>query len=421
MDNNTYVERDMNKKIKIINMVRSNSKFPQTVSRLIKRILPLSIVFFIFSICALNVEADNGNKLPTVIITVDTETTYHDHGLISMPDQLDTVCSGNIQCGLNEIVSLLRAKGYGATFFLNVYEYKEYGEPSVEKIARWLCDSGQDVELHTHPQWAYDRKRNMMYQYTLQEQASIIRDGKKLLEKWTGLPVVAHRAGAYSADENTLKALIANGIFYDSSLFYGWPDSKIASLDLKKNALSHYGPLLEFPVTVYNREEYPVFLGSHVEPISKIRKYDVNWFIDSKEAEESLSKAMRSDMDFIILFLHSFSFIKVRDSKGDLIVDSDAINRFRYILDFISAQGLKVVTFRDVQADGKNYKLNYVPDRIPEVPVKIGIADYVRQALDINRNNYVKYIVLSALFLVLLGLLFVVILRNIKVNKSPIR
>src|SRR5690606_32194495 len=116
---------------------------------------------------------------------------------------------------------MLVRRGVRGTFFLNVYEYKTWGEESLRNIALQLQRSGQEVALHTHPQWLYDPGIPRMYDYSLQEQTRIIAEGVALIEKWTGEAVFSHRAGAYTANRDTLQALENNGIYLDSSLFYG--------------------------------------------------------------------------------------------------------------------------------------------------------------------------------------------------------
>jgi peptidoglycan/xylan/chitin deacetylase (PgdA/CDA1 family) len=364
-------------------------------------------------------EAASGGNLPFVIITVDAETKGYDRDVsLPLPEQVNAVCLDEQPCGLQLMVRLLQEKGYPAIFFLSVYEYKKYGERAILNIAKWLDESGQDVQLHTHPPWAYDKNRKMMYQYSLEGQSTIIKEGKELLQKWTGNPVVAHRAGSYGADKNTLDALIANGILYDTSLFFDHSNSKINSLGLKKNVLSMYGPLYEFPVTVYKKNEFPPLLENMFEGISRIRKYDVNWFADEVEAEKVLEKAINLRMDFVILFLHSFSFIKEYNRRGEKTADMEAINKFNGILDFLSAKGFKVITFKEISNNDidLNQHLNR-PDVIPEISIKIGIFDYLRKTIGINRHNYKLFIVSFSISFVLLALLIVSCLR--KGRKRP--
>ena len=160
---------------------------------------------------------------PTVLITIDVESTES----LPLPDQVDAICDNRGACGLMHIVNMLKERGFAATFFLDVYEYKAWGEGNLRNIALKLQAAGQDVALHTHPQWAYDPARPNMYSYSFEDQNRIIADGVRLLRSWTGLPVVAHRAGAYSANKDTIAALARNGILLDSSLFFGNPNSRL--------------------------------------------------------------------------------------------------------------------------------------------------------------------------------------------------
>ena len=49
---------------------------------------------------------------------------------------------------------------------------------------------------------------------------SLIINGAKKIESWTGLWPKSHRAGSYGANEETYKALEKAGIFIDSSIFW---------------------------------------------------------------------------------------------------------------------------------------------------------------------------------------------------------
>ncbi|MBI5408114.1 MAG: hypothetical protein HZA14_01960 [Nitrospirae bacterium] len=349
---------------------------------------------------------------PFVIITIDVESRKFNDASWPMPEQVNAVCMNNVPCGLGKMTELLKEKGFPAVFFLNVYEYKKYGEKPIMELAKWFDGAGHDVQLHTHPQWAYDKARNLTHQYTLDEQIKIIKDGKYLLEKWLGKPVLAHRAGAYGADENTLKALIENDILYESSLFIASENSKVTALDLRKNVLSMYGPLYEFPVTVYRKHESPPFLEGLLKPVSRVRKYDVNWFADADEAEKALQKAVELKLDFIILFLHSFSFVEEYHNDGAKKARMSSIKNFERALDFIAKNKLPVITFKDIK--DKNVDLTkYLnkPDVIPEVSVRVGAAQYIRRLIGINRGNY-KVVVLSASILIIFSVVVIMQLRK---------
>lgn len=376
-----------------------------------KFIILCLLILFNLLIVTSSGRATSGEELPVIIITVDVETTGYKNVSLPLPDQVDAICQDNQPCGLQLMVQCLKERGYAATFFLNVYEYKRYGEKPIMRIAKWLNDSGQDVQLHTHPQWAYDEDRNLMHQYTLEEQTRIIKDGKELLEKWVGNRVIAHRAGAYGADQNTLEALIRNDILYDSSLFLSNSNCRMNSLPLRKNALSMYDSLYEFPVTVYKKLQFPTLFEKGLTPIKRIRKYDINWFGDELEAEEALEKAIEMKMDFIILFLHSYSFIRGYNGMGEKEADMGAMEIFEGILDFIHLKGLRVLPFREIR--GQNIELDQylnTPDFIPEVARSIGMGSYLRKFIGINRDNYKTFILLFTIssLLIIIGAILII-------------
>ncbi|RJQ53798.1 MAG: hypothetical protein C4526_06185 [Nitrospiraceae bacterium] len=356
----------------------------------------IAAICIVLTVSNFAIASDNG--LPIVIITVDVESKKIDGVELPMPEQVNAICMNNISCGLGKMTELLKEKGYPAVFFLNVYEYKKYGEEPVMEIAKWFDGAGHDVQLHIHPQWAYDKDRNLTHQYTLDEQIKIIRDGKDLLEKWLDKPVLAHRAGAYGADENTLKALIENDILYDSSLFIASENSKVTALDLKKNVLSMYGPLYEFPVTVYRKHEEPPFLKGLLKPVSRVRKYDANWFADEAETEKAVREAIDMKLDFIILFLHSFSFIKHYTPDGDKIADIGAIHRFEHLLNIIKREELRVITFQDIKPG--NLELSrYLnrQDSIPDISAQINAVQYSRKRMGITAANYKVFLTVFSL------------------------
>jgi len=141
------------------------------------------------AVCVLLSWARPAAAASRVIFTVDVESNEQ----FPLPAQIDAVCADGSACGLAEIVRMLKVRGWPGTFFLDVYEQRQWGEDAMQKIAAGLQNAGQDVALHTHPQWAYDPARWAMHEYSLDEQIAIVRDGKRLLEKWTGLPVVVGR------------------------------------------------------------------------------------------------------------------------------------------------------------------------------------------------------------------------------------
>src|SRR4029077_2703297 len=259
------------------------------------------------------------------------------------------------------------------TFFLNVYEQRSWGEAQMRQIVERLQAAGQDVGLHTHTRWAYDPTRSGMHQYSLEEQTAIVRDGARLLALWSGQPVVAHRAGDYAADERTLKALEANGLRVDSSLFWGQPQSHLTGLGLPRNLPSSWGKLLEIPVTVYERQERPRLFSGIAPALSSVRKIDVNWFVDEEEAKAAIDAVVEADMPFLVVFLHSFTILAGRTNGGVPLANRPAQSIFSAILDRIAEKRLRVVTMRDLAAGNNVISARRGADVVPVVDVQVSL------------------------------------------------
>jgi peptidoglycan/xylan/chitin deacetylase (PgdA/CDA1 family) len=310
---------------------------------------------------------------PRVVFTIDVESnqTY------SLPQQVDPVCQDGSACGLMEIARMLKNRGLAGTFFLNIYEYPRWGENAMRDIAVNLQAAGQDVALHTHPESAYDPARSEMYQYSLEEQTSIIRDGVRLLTAWTGRPVVAHRAGNYSADERTLEALRRNGLRVDSSFFWGNPGHRLDGLGLLRNFPSTLGSLTEIPVSVYVREERPQFLNNLFAPVATVRKIDADWFIDEQEARSAIDAIAEAAPPVIVVFLHGFSLMAEQSGDGVPKADGHSRDILLAILDRVKEKRLEVVTMRDIA----EWKTIAAPspdqDIVPRVTVRVGLHRYL--------------------------------------------
>jgi peptidoglycan/xylan/chitin deacetylase (PgdA/CDA1 family) len=324
---------------------------------------------------------------PVVVISIDAETTYDDKRSITLPDQYDLKIDG-VSCGITRMMETCDRHNVKATFFLDVYEYKEYGEPAVEKVAKELDARGFDVQLHTHPQWAYDAKRRRMYEYSLIEQTQIIRDGKDLLKKWLNKAPVIHRAGAYSANEDTLKALYANDIFFDSSFRFAYPLCLLQDLGLKKNYSSISNGVYQIPVNVFGLELSARGLG-FMEPLRRIVKYDLD-STDSDTLLKAIEAGIENRFDVIVLFLHSFTFI-TEYTESRKVADLVDISEFDHVLAFLETRGIPVVTFSSYieEFSGKQRRLDN-RDAFPLVKMPMNPIVFLAKKAGIHRGNVHK-------------------------------
>jgi len=333
---------------------------------------PAAVVLGVILACSVRAEGST-----RVVFTVDVESNES----FRLPDQIDAVCQDRSACGLMEIVRLLEARRWSGTFFLNVLEHHQWGEAALRNLAVRLQASGQDVALHTHPQWGYDPARSGMNQYSLEEQTSIVGDAVRLLQGWTGQPVVAHRTGAYAADEHTLLALDRNGLLVDSSVFWKDPNNRLDGLGLLRNLPAPYGRLTEIPVTVYERVDRPRILDATLGPLTVVRKIDPNWFVNADEARAAIDAAVAAELPVLVVFLHSFSLMAEQTAGGVPLADRHSTDMFRVILDHVAGKGLPVVTMRELAHAGAWPRSSADRDVVPRVTVPVGLHRYLWRRL----------------------------------------
>lgn len=323
-----------------------------------------------------------------VTITIDAETVENQSvGNFTLLEQFNAHI-GAQNVGLNAMMDICEQNGFKATFFFDVYEYKRYGEEALRKIVQDIQTKGHDIQLHTHPAWAYDKKRQLLNQYSLEEQQEIIREGKKILELWTGTKVIAHRAGAYAADMNTITALSESGIYLDSSFFYSHPRCLLDEKVFAKNAVSQFQEVVELPVSIYRKSEFARFAGKELPGIDRIRKIDIDW-AEYEDLRESLIQLKQHGIPVVNIFLHSFSLVQSWDSSGEQRVAAmQDIEKFQQILAFLkSSQDFKVVTFKELDVLMKKGEVPISPDFIPTIKREIPLSDYLRKRLGIHRGN----------------------------------
>lgn len=310
-----------------------------------------------------------------VVFTIDVESN-NTFGLL---EQLNATCLRNVPCGMDEFERTLAAHGWPATFFLNVYEQQRWGEAPMRALAQRLQQAGHDVALHTHPHWMYDPNRWAMHQYSLEEQTRIVAAGARLLESWTDQPVVAHRAGAYAADANTLTALSRNGIRLDSSVFWSSADSRLGNVGLPRNLPGRYGDVNEIPVSVYERHDHARFVSPWLDGVSAVRKIDPNWYTNADEVRSSVDALLAANVPVLVVFLHSFSFMSARGSDG-IQADDHALAMFRVLVEHLATHNLPVVTMRTLATHGTPSS-TVTTDVVPRVDVSVDMPRFVWRRL----------------------------------------
>lgn len=244
-------------------------------------------------------------------------------------DILGAVPGWHEKFGVERMMDLLENEQVHATFFLNAYEVAKHGDDAIAAVAKLVHSRGHGLELHTHPR--------PMYPYygisraPFEEQIAILEKGISLIETWTGRRPVAHRAGAFLANLDTLRALGTLGIQADSSLAPGSHAVLPLVHELGASNLPQcVGRVWEVPVTYFDQLRFGSWHSRRTLDIEGCSLAEI----------KSVTRwAIRNGYPTVCLLMHSFSFTRHRKPNWRVI------HRFEALLAWLSSQdGIEIAT-----------------------------------------------------------------------------
>ncbi len=200
-----------------------------------------------------------------VFITIDTE---YSSGLYTGPGPADRAenYARSIACltpngpsGITHKLELLQQYGQKAVFFVDPMPALVWGVAAIEDIVAPIITAGQDVQLHCHTEWLgiagadnplpSGRTGKNIADFPFDEQCQLLDYARATLMAAGAPTPVAFRAGNYGASDDTLRALAAIGMAYDSSHCPALPDGacRISLGAENREPVLHQG-LIEVPV-----------------------------------------------------------------------------------------------------------------------------------------------------------------------------
>jgi hypothetical protein len=127
--------------------------------------------------------------------------------------------------GIGYQMDVMDRHGVKGVFFVDPMPALVWGVAAIEDVVGPIVERGHDVQLHCHPEWLElapgnglsRRTGRNIKDFVLEDQVAILAWARDTLVAAGAPSPVAFRAGNYGANDDTLRALGAIGIAYDSS------------------------------------------------------------------------------------------------------------------------------------------------------------------------------------------------------------
>jgi peptidoglycan/xylan/chitin deacetylase (PgdA/CDA1 family) len=195
--------------------------------------------------------------------------------------------------GVPLLAQKLEQYGLKGTFFVSALCPPNLRDAMFANL-RFLVSRGHDLELHPHPD-SIDYSRPLLTMYSIEDRKKILQTAIDNI-KLAGAPSpIAHRAGAWAIDWETLKLLPDFGIMMDSSIF---PEDPRCQVPLPKNLANRFvkiGGVYQLPITLIRRVPFIGYAGTTALDIDR-----TIW----EEQESALKQIADQHVPVVTFFLH---------------------------------------------------------------------------------------------------------------------
>lgn len=317
--------------------------------------------------------------MTSVYLTIDTEySSALPHGP-SAADRAENFAR-SIACvtpdgpaGIPHKLDLLERYGQRAVFFVDPMPALIWGVAAIEDVVAPILEAGQDVQLHCHTEWLEKAPPggplaglggHNIKDFGLEEQCRILEWARGTLVAAGAAPPVAFRAGNYGANRDTLRALSAIGMHYDSSHTPGI-DGGHSDLGLRSSDTQPllYEGIVEVPVSCVGD------LGGG------LRHAQVT-ALSLKEMRRALAHARDGRMTCFTLVSHSFELVNRRSLAVNKVVRA----RFEGLCKVLQKMpGIWSADFAN-SPPVKMFHRTEMPSPAPASPVAVGLR-YAEQAV----------------------------------------
>jgi hypothetical protein len=312
-----------------------------------------------------------------VYLTIDTESSmggaWSNPNLRPLPADKRIFCRiRGVDHGIGWICEALQARGMKATFFCEVLASLVLGETDTQSYLSYLLACGQDVQLHTHPNYffyadylgalargeSYDHslRSDAICRLPLDSQARILDLAVQIFSKLAGRRPTVYRSGGYMIVRPTMRILAGLGIVVDSSFNPVYQGSGSFPQDsLEPNRVQKIEGVYEVPVTVARQALSPS------NGYGKLKPFEIS-ALSFWEMRKILEHARESGTQHVVAVFHSFSAVKTKDDQySRMRPDRIVRSRFERLLDYLAGNSrFQVATLGETAAESEGF--NLTPD-----------------------------------------------------------
>lgn len=272
-------------------------------------------------------------------------------------------------------LKILAENSLQGIFFVEPLFSARFGADKLKTIVDLIQDAGQEVQLHLHPEWCDEieilpgvqavPKRPHLWQFTEVDQKTLIRVGTEMMRA-AGVPIMrAFRAGNFSANLDTLRALASAGYAIDSSLNatapQSFPDGH-GSLDSYSRSI--WMGVQSLPISVF------------FDGFGRMRHAQVG-ACSFEELSNAVDSCARNGWGDFIILSHGFELLKPGAMERDPIV----VRRFRRLCEFLrdrrDSGHLRVASMNEVEPTEKT---DVTERTLPQVSKCATLRRYLEQA-----------------------------------------
>jgi hypothetical protein len=296
-----------------------------------------------------------------VLITVDTELSAgrQARGMDVRANFESSILgrTGQGDFGIGWQMDRLEAHGLKGVYFVDPMPALVHGEAVIADIVGPIVARGHEVQLHIHTEWLEwakgspvgGRQGRNIGDFTLDDQIALLGHARDILVRAGAPKPTAFRAGNFGADDNSLRALAAIGIAWDSSVCPNYLGGGCrVDFPRERTGAARIEGVTELPVAgLYDRP-------GHIRPAQICA-------MSATEMGAGLRQAAKArDFAFVVV-THSFEML----SRDRLRPNRSVMARFEAMCGRIARDpGLRSAGFADLDA-ARLLTAAQAPNRLP--------------------------------------------------------